>query len=417
MEMRRRPGTDGEEAEADSSSFADGIKRALPKMDMYPKIEQEYNTQTDKGGVISLLAFVLMGILFLAELTTYMNPELKESIRVDQSLGDRLRVNVNMTFHSLTCAEVEVISMDVLGEHQMGVKTTTHKHRLNKDGSTIGDKFLAPNSTELAAAALPPDYCGACYGADAPANAAKAGCCNTCDELKDGYTAKGWSMTDLYATAEQCVRENKDPAKDAMKGEGCNLEGFMDVNKVNGNFHMALGKSKSVDGRLIHEFNPEDAEFFNTSHTVHSLGFGPQVPGMANPLDGHVGVYDLHKSATGVFQYFIKIVPTIYIDGRGRTTKSNQFSFTHKFTPVGEGSDAKKALEHEGHHGHGHRHPQMISALPGVFFVYELSPFVMHKEVEDVGFFHFFTRACSVVGGAFTISGIVSSLMHVKAGK
>ena len=78
--------------------------------------------------------------------------------------------------------------------------------------------------------------------------------------------------------------------------------------KVAGNFHVALGKSKSVDGRLIHEFNPSEAEHFNTSHRINFLSFGPPVPGVVNPMDGMLRMVDARKSSTAVYQYFIKIV-------------------------------------------------------------------------------------------------------------
>jgi hypothetical protein len=199
--------------------------------------------------------------------------------------------------------------------------------------------------------------------------------------LHAAYTIKGWSTADLDKTAEQCVREGKDPAKASQKGEGCNVDGYLEVNKVAGNFHVALGKSKSVDGRLIHEFNPIDAEDYNTSHYIKHLTFGDTYPGQQNPLDGRTQIVDGHKSATGVYQYFVKVVPTVFRDTWGNEKRTNDFAFTEKFTPVGEAKDAKHD-EHHAHHGHGHRHPQYISALPGVFFVYEMSPFLVVKETE-----------------------------------
>lgn len=43
---------------------------------------------------------------------------------------------------------------------------------------------------------LPEDYCGSCFGA-------KDGCCQTCREVTDAYTAKGWTVHDIRKTAEQ----------------------------------------------------------------------------------------------------------------------------------------------------------------------------------------------------------------------
>eukprot|EP00937_MAST-01D_sp_MAST-1D-sp2_P005898 g5898.t1 len=380
------------------------LVRELPKMDIFPKLEEEHRSRTETGGASSLIAFVFMAIMFLSEFASYVRPPLTERIEVDRTMNERLRIHMNVSFWRITCAEVEVIAMDVLGEHQINVASTTHKHRLSANGEPIGEKFLQPKFNNTKFKPLPPDYCGSCYGA-----AAAGKCCNTCDQVREAYNDKGWSTTDLYATSEQCLRENKDPSKQAQKGEGCEVEGVLEVSKVSGNFHVALGKSKSVDGRLIHEFNPSEAEFFNTSHRVNFLSFGPPVPGVTNPMDGQERIVDPHKSATAVYQYFIKIVPTQYNDIR-----TNQYSFTQKVTPMGEGSDAKKA--HAAHHGHGHRHPTFISSLPGVFFVYELSPFLHAKKSDSVSFFHFFTRCCAIIGGTFSFSRLIGTIIEKAKG-
>ncbi|CAN0533444.1 unnamed protein product, partial [Ectocarpus sp. 8 AP-2014] len=74
------------------------------------------------------------------------------------------------------------------------------------------------------AQSLPEDYCGSCFGA-------KKGCCNMCRDVVDAYTAKGWSVQDIRRTAEQCIRDNHIETP-IVNGEGCNLSGFMSVNKV-----------------------------------------------------------------------------------------------------------------------------------------------------------------------------------------
>ena len=70
------------------------------------------------------------------------------------------------------------------------------------------------------------------------------------------------------------------------KGEGCRINGYMNVNKVAGNFHIAHGESIVRDGRHIHQFIPAEAHTFNISHTLHSISFGEPYPNMPpNPLD------------------------------------------------------------------------------------------------------------------------------------
>lgn len=55
---------------------------------------------------MSLLGWFIIFILVLAELRTYLWIHTKEHMIVDTTLGQQLRINVNVTFHALTCAEV-----------------------------------------------------------------------------------------------------------------------------------------------------------------------------------------------------------------------------------------------------------------------------------------------------------------------
>ena len=52
------------------------------------------------------------------------------------------------------------------------------------------------------------------------------------------------------------------------------------------------------------------------SHVIHSLSFGVHYPSRVNPLDGSQAVL---KEGSGVFQYFVKVVPTTYEFAGGLT--------------------------------------------------------------------------------------------------
>lgn len=106
----------------------------------------------------------MIGILVLAETKNYLTPKFKEHMIVDTSLGQQLRVNINITFHSLTCNEVRTIplflvvvvnntitlrpylinpqvhldAMDVAGDNQLNVEHEMIKQRVSKHGIPIG---------------------------------------------------------------------------------------------------------------------------------------------------------------------------------------------------------------------------------------------------------------------------------------
>jgi len=92
--------------------------------------------------------------------------------------------------------------------------------------------------------------CKSCYGAES----VQRKCCNTCEELKAAYVDKGWNAAAVAKTAEQCkdLPSDLDPASASQDGEGCNIAGFLLVNKVAGNLNAALGEIHVQDSRHIH---------------------------------------------------------------------------------------------------------------------------------------------------------------------
>mgnify|MGYP003877642669 CR=1 FL=1 len=47
-----------------------------------------------------------MFLLFCSELSTYMTTTVKDHVVVDPTIGTKLRINFNITFHALTCRGV-----------------------------------------------------------------------------------------------------------------------------------------------------------------------------------------------------------------------------------------------------------------------------------------------------------------------
>ncbi|CAN0429809.1 unnamed protein product, partial [Phaeothamnion confervicola] len=58
----------------------------------------------------------------------------------------------------------------------------------------------------------------------------------------EAYVRRGWSTHDIRREAEQCVRDRLLDGAPLQEGEGCRLWGAMTVNKVAGNFHVAMGE-------------------------------------------------------------------------------------------------------------------------------------------------------------------------------
>jgi hypothetical protein len=303
-----------------------------------------------------------------------------------------MEIHLNTTFPKMPCELLTLDVMDVSGEQQHGVAHGVKKVRLqpqSEGGAVIDVKQLdlhADNAQHLS-----PDYCGGCYGAQAPPNAQKLGCCNTCEEVREAYASASWAFG-KGENVEQCTREHYAERLEEQREEGCRIEGSLQVNKVVGNFHFAPGRSFSNGNMHMHDLNnywdvPKGKEH-DFTHIVHSLRFGPQLPETisnklaskatpwtnhhVNPLDGtRQDTVDPNHN----FMYFVKIVPTSYLplgwekivkkigwsgsmDG---SVETHQYSVTSHRRSLTGGNDAAQ--------GHAER-LHSTGGIPGVFFSY-----------------------------------------------
>src|SRR6185369_16057604 len=79
------------------------------------------------------------------------------------------------------------------------------------------------------AVAVPParPACGSCYGAQTRADQ----CCNTCEEVREAYRIRGWAFANPEGIA-QCSDEGFVKGIEESKGEGCQVYGYLLVNKA-----------------------------------------------------------------------------------------------------------------------------------------------------------------------------------------
>ena len=389
-----------------------------------------------------------------------------------------MRVNLNITFPALHCNDVHLDVIDVAGDSQLEISDSMFKQRLSiKDGSPRSTAKIAAEANikaeedkkyrEAVAKKIPENYCGPCYGA----HQKEGDCCNTCDDVLSAYKKKRWNENAVQPLAEQCIREGrgKNEPKKMTGGEGCNLSGHFTVNRVAGNFHIAMGEGVDREGRHIHQFLPEDRINFNASHVVHELSFmddeyGDVIGGSSDNgkkkfktemnkvgINGEKSMNGVDKvvtedtGTTGLFQYFIKVVPTTYkgdiIDDLGipsndnvpKILETNRYFYTERFRPlIGEvheeailsgDPDRGMAGAHVGGKTGGTLHEKMEhhdsqnAVLPGVFFVYEIYPFAVEVTKNSVPFMHLWIRIMATVGGVFTLMSLIDGVLYSREKK
>lgn len=324
--------------------------------------------KSQAGGGVTIITAFIIATLFWIEIGEFMAVETVHSISVDTRINQKLPIGINITFPHLRCDEVSVDTVDSAGDNQVDVHGNLLKLNLDAQGRLV-ESAAANHETG-------DDECLPCLeGADEDHK-----CCNTCQDLKDAYNAKEIPYFHILDTAEQC--------KHAI---GCRVVGKVIVNKVSGNVHVALGRSTIRDGKHVHEFNMNDvSDGFNTSHEVHSIAFGDHVDGVLSPLDGTTKIV---KHGAFMFHYYIKLVPTVYTSRWGDEVYTNQYSVT---------DSARNVLVRSGE----------LSGLPGVFIVYDFSPFLMRKTDKTKPWSYIFTSTCAIIGGVFSIASLVEMGMN-----
>jgi len=178
---------------------------------------------------------------------------------------------------------------------------------------------------------------------------------------------------------------------------GCNVAGTIEVAKIIGIFNFASGMTlppmfRNDMARIILDPAGINAKQ-NMSHFIHLLQFGPAYKGQVNPLDGKTAI---SSTSAGTYKYYLKIVHTEYTFNKEglfkaapEPIKSAQYSSTTQY------SDS-----------------QSQHMLPSVAINYDVSP-IMHTIIEkQSSFLHFIVRTCAVVGGVFSVMGLIDSLMY-----
>lgn len=166
-------------------------------------------------------------------------------------------------------------------------------------------------------------------------------------------------------------------------GLGCRFKAHFKINKVPGNFHISTHSAKE---------QPQNPDM---THIVHEVVFGDRVPpttslpGSFNPLLEHD---KSRANALNSHDYFIKVVPTVYQDLKGRNLlHPYQYTFAYR--------DYMQF-------GHGHK------VFPAIWFRFDLSPITVKYIEKRKPFYHFLTAACAIIGGTFTVAGIVDSALY-----
>lgn len=355
---------------------------SLKRFDAYTKPVEDFRERTVTGAIITICCSIVCILLFISEIRYHLETEIISELQVDNSRGTKMLINIDFTMSNLPCNYFSVDAMDVSGEtadaeHQL------FKTRLDKEGNEIHtEKVQELNLAKNRQIGEKTD-CGSCYGAETDLHK----CCNTCEDVLTAYREKGWGVDDPRKF-EQCENEGYQGEDfDSTKDEHCRIHGHLEVNRVSGTIHIAPGKTINIGGQLVHDIRGLKDRNHRTNHIIHHLSFGDEFPGQKNPLDN-----SKHENteANLAWHYYLKVVPTEFRSLNGSRVKTNQYSVTRHEKQI---------------------HP-LSDRLPGVFISFEIAPIAVIKTETRRSWIHFTTSICAIVGGIFTISSILDSIIY-----
>jgi hypothetical protein len=345
-----------------------GFMERFRKLDLYREIPKDMTEATTTGGLLSLFCICTVLYLFISELLIFLTPELSSFHFIDsvKDTGDfhpKFTINMNITLHKLPCKIVSVDVQDIMGAHVMDIGGELHKVRLTMAGDEV-DTHKEKHELNV------PHTHGH-------------------DNHDASHDKKSFNGVD------ESLRE--------QIGEGCRLEGHMQVASVPGNFHI----SAHAHPELIHFFFGEVP--MNVSHTIHHLWFGEKQEdfdafaamkenfphgqkAVLNPLQGAYKSAKLDENDTAgetskSYEYYIEIVPTEYKTVRNRIHSAYQF--------VANSNEVAGRYR-----------------IPAVYFRYEISAITVRFVETSRSFAHFLVQLCAIIGGVFTVLGLVNTVMN-----
>nr|CAB3243438.1 endoplasmic reticulum-Golgi intermediate compartment protein 1 [Phallusia mammillata] len=190
----------------------------------------------------------------------------------------------------------------------------------------------------------------------------------------------GMDIQDSMGRHEVGLVENTDKVP-INQGEGCLFTSRFNINKVPGNFHVSTHSSAKQPT------NPD------MTHEIKELWIGDrqEVPKVqATAFNALEGKNTQGKHPLSSHDYVMKIVPTVYETINGKTHYMYQYTHAYKDYIA---------------YGHGQR------VMPAVWFRYELTPITVKYTERRQPFYHFITMVCAIIGGTFTVAGIIDSMI------
>ncbi|TIB31962.1 hypothetical protein E3P86_03230 [Wallemia ichthyophaga] len=306
----------------------------LRTFDAFPKTQPTYTIRSKRGGIATVVVIFTLVLLVFHEIGEWLYGHNEYQFSVDTTTQREMQLNVDLTV-AMPCHYLNVDIRDAVGDR---LKLSD---RIQKDGTTFEPEKYHQMGHEKQ---------------------------STLSRIvKDSRKGRKWFRP---TGTRNRFKKTKKPIKN---GPACRLYGSVETKKVNGNMHITtLGHGYSS---LEHT----DHKLMNLSHTIDEFSFGQHFPYIAQPLDRSVEISNNHFP---VYQYFMHVVPTTYVDASGHSLSTNQYS-------------AREDIKTISNHQRG---------IPGLFFRYDLEPIHLQMNATTMSFTKLLIRLTALIGGVWCCS-------------
>lgn len=429
----------------------------LSTIDIFRKVPIDLTQTTRRGGLLSIMVASVIGLVLFCETWTYFAGETKSHIVLDTNSESQIDINFELSFYELPCQYATIEMWDYLGNNKLDVSAHVkkrvigghhgeeHKHEYQDKGTAHTEKIAHDDHTKSQPAQLV-QLTASNYGSYLKENQYTfvlyyVDWCMYCQMVRPVWEKFSKHLpsirsnvkvaqVDCVAEAEICAAtkiagyptflmfKGVNPLQHDYHGhrsieaftqyvttiadtpseqhalkyqwhEGCFLRGHLTVNRVPGNFHV-IAKSDA------HSFNPKTT---NTSHIVHHLSFGPELPDdiyMRIPEDVRINISPLddlrfinhygHMS----HEHYIKVVSTRFEVGSMRYSQQvlgyQLSTATHQY--------------------------KADPNVPEARFSYDLSPTAVVISQAGRRWYEFVTSLCAIIGGTFTTFSLMDGVLH-----
>jgi len=93
----------------------------LLKLDSFRKIPKELTNPTFHGAYLSIVAYIVMGLLFFMELHAYLATNVQKSVGLDEHFDEHIWIDFDVQMYELPCEYTHVVVKDIVGNQELEI--------------------------------------------------------------------------------------------------------------------------------------------------------------------------------------------------------------------------------------------------------------------------------------------------------